>query len=221
VVKSSGAVGLAAQTKRPGIGWSHSTPLLTKVNTKVQLLTATFNGAQGLDPTNGEIIWSFRDAKQLGDTVTPTYRDGLVYVDSGRGGMAVALDATGQGDVSKTALKWKIPTLASGFSSPLLAGDYLYRMVGGDAVSCWKWSTGEKVFQERIEGAASALSPFATANGRLYFAGAGKSYVLKAGPKFEVLGTGTLNDPGLASPAVAAGRIYLKGGRFLYCIGAK
>ncbi len=209
------------ERKRPATDWAHSTPLLAVVKGKLQLLTATHNGPHGLDPTTGETIWSFSDSKQIGDTVTPTYRDGIVYVDSGRGSMGVAVDATGQGDVSKTALKWKVPAVGSGFSSPLLVGDYLYRLHGGDTLSCWTWFTGAEVFKERLEGVDTAISPFATADGKIYCASANKSFVLKAGPKLEVLGTSTLNDGSRASPAVAAGRIYLKGARFLWCVGSK
>lgn len=209
------------ERKRPNVNWAHSTPLLAKVGPKMQLLTATHNGPQGLDPATGDVLWFFQQGNQIGDTVTPTCRDGLVYVDSGRGSMGVAVDATGSGDVSRTHLKWKVPAVGSGFSSPVLVGDYLYRLHGADILSCWKWTTGAEVFKERLEGADSANSPFATADGRIYCASANKSYVLKAGPKLEVLGTSTLNDGSRASPAVAAGRIYLKGGRFLYCVGAK
>lgn len=207
------------ERKRPNVNWAHSTPLLATIKDKVQLLTATHNGPQGIDPTNGEVLWHYQEPKQIGDTVTPTYRDGLVYVDSGRGSKGVAVDATGSGDVSKAALKWTIPSVGSGFSSPILIGDRLYRLHGSDTLSCWKWSNGAEVFKERLEGADSAVSPFATADGRIYFASANKSYVLKAGPKLEMLAVNTLSDASRASPAVAGGRIYLKGGRFLWCIG--
>ena len=209
------------EKKRPTVDWAHSTPLLAKVNGKMQLVTATHNGPQGLDPETGDVLWFYQQASQIGDTVTPTYRDGLVYVDSGRGSMGVAVDATGAGDVSKTPPKWKTAPLGSGFSSPVLVGDYLYRLNDPGVLSCRKWSTGEEIYKERLEGLDTALSPFATPDGRIYCAGAGKSYVIKAGPKLEVLGKSDLGDSSRASPAVAAGRIYLKGGRFLYCVGAK
>jgi hypothetical protein len=45
--------------------------------------------------------------------------------------------------------------------------------------------------------------------------------VLKAGPKPDVLAINTLGDANRASPAVAAGRIYLKGARYLWCLGTK
>ena len=88
-------------------------------------------------------------------------------------------------------------------------------------MTCWKWTTGEEVFKGRLEGIETAASPIATADGRIYCISGGKSYVLKAGPTLEVLRVNTLDDPSKASPAVAAGRIYVKGGRYLWCIGAK
>ena len=48
----------------------------------------------------------------------------------------------------------------------------------------------------------------------------GKSYVIKAGAQFEVLAKNELGDGSRASPAVADGKLFLKGRRFLWCIGA-
>ena len=45
--------------------------------------------------------------------------------------------------------------------------------------------------------------------------------VVKAGPKFEILGTSDLSDNSNASPAVAQDKLLLKGAKFLYCIGKK
>lgn len=212
--------------KRPDVGWAHSTPLLTKVAGKTQLLTATEFGPQGLDPATGDLLWWFRGKERLGDTVSPVFRDGLVYVDSGRGGglgdVGVTIDATGKGDVSKTPPKWKIATPAEGFSSPLVVDDLFYRVHSPGVLTCRKWSTGEEVYKnQRLEGIDQAVSPVATADGRIYCASAGRSYVVKSGPTFEILGSSDLGDPGRAAPAIAAGRIYLKGGRFLFCVGKK
>jgi outer membrane protein assembly factor BamB len=211
------------ERKRPNVNWSHSTPLLAKVAGKMQLLTATANGPQGLDPATGEILWFYQTGGQVGDTVTPTYRDGQLYIDSGRGGggRGIAVDATGTGDVSKTPLKWQVPNVSEGFSSPVLVGDYLYRLHSGGIVKCLNWANGAEVSKERLDGAEGAVSPFATADGLIYCVSGGKSYVLKAGPMLEILARNDLGDPSRASPAVAAGRIYIKGGRYLYCIGVK
>ena len=51
---------------------------------------------------------------------------------------------------------------------------------------------------------------------------AGKSYVVKAGPTFEILATNDLGGgTSTASPAIADGRIYVRDFDFLYCLGKK
>lgn len=208
------------EQKRLDADWTHSTPLLTSIKGKQQLLTAGADLLEGLDPQSGKRLWWARAAmgKRIGDTATPVSAGGIVYVDSGRGGPGVAVDPTGEGDVSKTHVKWTIPQVPEGFSSPVVSGEQIYRLHSPGILKAWKLSTGDQVFNERLEGVSSAASPFVTPDGRIYCASAGKSYVLKAGNKAEVLGTSDLGDGSNASPAVADGKLFLKGRRFLWCI---
>ncbi len=213
---------LAWEKKRPGADWTHSTPVLAQVNGKPQLLVAAAKAVQGLDPDNGAILWTCKTGgERTGDTPSPVYGGGLVYCDSGRGGPGVAVDPTGRGDVTATHLKWTIQGVPQGFSSPVIVGDYLYRVHAPGVLKCWQLATGKQVYSQRLEGVSTSSSPIATADGRLYFASAGKSYVVQAGPKFQVLAVNDLGDASQASAAVADGRIFLKGGRNLYCIGKK
>ena len=46
----------------------------------------------------------------------------------------------------------------------------------------------------------------------------GDSFVVKAGPQHEILGTNSLGEPVYASPAISSGRIYIRGEKNLYCI---
>src|SRR5204863_583151 len=128
-------------------------------------------------------IWTFKTGKRVGDTPSPVYGGGLVYCDSGRcalGGPGVAVDPTGSGDVTKTHGKWTIPQVPEGFSSPIIVGDYLYRVHNPGILKCWELATGKQVYAERLEGVATSPSPIATPDGRLYFASAGRSYVVQA-----------------------------------------
>ncbi len=211
------------EKKRPDADWAHGTPTLAEIQGKTQLLAGSAFALQGLDPDTGETLWSCGAGgrERIGDTVSPVLAGGVVYCDSGRGGPGIAVDPTGRGDVTKTHLRWKAAQVPEGFGSPVAAGEYLYRLHSPGAVTCRRLSDGVVVYTERLSGVAVAPSPFATPDGRLYFASAGKSYAVKAGPKFEVLGTGDLGDPSQASPAVADGRIFLRGGRNLCCVGTK
>jgi outer membrane protein assembly factor BamB len=213
------------ERKRPQADWTHSTPALAQIKGRTQLLVAGANALEGLDPSNGEPIWWFTSEQRIGDTLTPVYAGGVVYCDSGRGGafggLGVAVDPTGRGDVTKTHLKWSLPRMPQGFGSPVASGDYLYRLVDPETLRCYELATGRQVYAERLPGVLTRASLVATPDGRIYLASAGKSYVVQAGPKFAVLGTGELGDPSDASPAVADGRLYLKGRRYLYCVGKK
>ena len=203
---------------RPNVGFAHSTPVLAEVGGKTQLLVAANNAVQGVDPANGKVLWT---CGASGDTVSPVLGGGLVYLDSGRGGTGVAVDPTGTGDVTKTHLKWKTATMPEGYGSPVVVGDHLYRLHSPGVLKCLKLSTGEVLYSERLPGVSIHASPVATPDGRIYLASAGKSYVVKAGDKFEILATNDLGDDGPVSPAVADGKVFLKGRKTLYCVATK
>ncbi len=206
------------EKERPTVAFDHTTPILFSVQGKSQLLIGASNALQAADPTTGEILWSCR-AK--GDVPTPVYDGKLIYIDSGRGGPGYAVDPTGTGDVSATHVRWKVAQIPEGLSSPVIAGEWLYRLHNPGVVRCLNMTTGEEAFTQRLEGVSTHASPFTTADGLVYIASAGKSYVLKSGPKYELIATNDLNDGTSASPAVAQGKIIFKGAKYLYGVGKK
>jgi outer membrane protein assembly factor BamB len=207
----------------PGTGFGHSTPVLIQVNGQPQLLvlasgmSETGNALQSLDPANGKRLWWCRGA---GDAASPAYGSGIVYFDSGRGSAGVAALPNGSGDVSKTHIKWTVPQMSEGISSPIIAGNYVYRLLSPGILKCWDAASGKQLYAERLPGLSSTwASPIADAHGRLYFATAGKSYVIQSGPRFRVLAVNDLGDANHPSPAVADGKLFLVGMNYLYCIG--
>jgi outer membrane protein assembly factor BamB len=208
------------EQKRPTSSFSHSTPVLVEIKGKPQLLIAASNAVQGVDPEDGKLIWW---VNHKGDVPTPVLSKGIVYSEDGRGGAGIAIDPTGEGDGTKTMVKWRTKgNVAEGYSSPTIVGDYVYRMHNPGVLKCWNLSTGEQVYSERMpNGLDAAVSPIVTPEGRLYFICGGKSAIVPGGPKFEILATNDLGDSSTASGAIADGRIYIKGGKNLYCIGNK
>jgi outer membrane protein assembly factor BamB len=215
--KASGEV--KWEKARKGFNFCHSTPVLATVQGKPQLLVAGNWALQGVNPMTGDVLWTC-DAS--GDTVSPVLGEGVVCIDSGRGGGALtAIDPTGTGSVAKTHTKWKSDKVPEGFSSPVVVGEYLYKLHSPESLHCWKLSSGESVYLKRLNGANVAASPIATADGRIYCASAGKSFVIKPGTEFEILAMNDLEDGSQASPAVSGGRMYLKGTKYLWCVGAR
>jgi outer membrane protein assembly factor BamB len=208
------------ESKRPKMRTTNSTPILIQVKGKPQLVVAGSNALQGLNPDNGDVLWWC--SKDGGYWTSLTYGDGLVYTDSG-GGRGIAVDPTGSGDVNKTHVKWTHEKVPEGLACPLIVDGYLYRVHKPGILKCWKLATGEEVYSKRLENISFLASPFATADGRIYIASPRCSYVIKAGPKGEVLATNKLEGGGDdgPSPAVAEGRIFLKTTSMLFCVGKK
>jgi outer membrane protein assembly factor BamB len=212
--KTSGAI--KWEQKRPQVAFAHSTPVIVNVNGKAEMLVSASNAIQGLNPDTGEMIWW---CSAYGDASSPAFARNLVFSDSGRGGKAVCVDVTGSGDVTKTNLKWTFSQIPEGLSSAIIVGDFVYRTHNPETLKCIRLSNGELMFNERLPGVSTWASPFARPDGTIYFASAGKSYVIKAGDRLEVLATNDIGEENRASAAVADGKIFLRGGKNLYCIG--
>jgi outer membrane protein assembly factor BamB len=196
-----------------------ATPALLTVRGRTQLIFLA-GGVQGIDPDSGKVLWSCRAPSGQS---SPVFGAGLVYVDNGRGGReGAAVDPTGRGDVSKTNVKWQVKLTAPAGSSGIVVGDYLYRACNADLLRCWKMASGALVYEKKLPGISPSASPIASADGRIYFASPGKSYVIKAGPEFQLLATNNLGegDP-FTTPAVSGGRLFIKGRNYLWCIGAR
>jgi len=210
-------------TPLPKNGFGHSTPVLIDVAGKPQMLVLASSAGQtgealhALDPATGKILWW---CKGGGDAASPAYGQGLVYFDSGRGGPGVAVDPSGQGDVSASHVRWTIGQVPEGIGSPLVVGDHIYRLHNPGVLKCWDLATGKEVYAKRLSGLSTTwASPLADPAGRIYFANAGKSYVLQSGPEYKVLAENDLGDSNHASAAASGGRLYLVGMKKVYCVG--
>jgi outer membrane protein assembly factor BamB len=207
------------EQKRQGFDTCNTTPLFVEVHGRKQLVAAGSKALEAHDPTTGELLWT---CQSWGFGSSPVYGRGLIYADRGGNEPAVSVDPTGKGDVSKTHLKWKIDKMPGDYSSPVVSGEYLYRVVGEGVIDCRRMETGEKLYTGRLEGVSKLASPVATADGLVYFVSTGKSYVIKAGPTLEILATNDLGGFGNgSSPAVANGHIFTRDFDYLYCLGTK
>ena len=116
------------ETRLPTSGFAHSTPIVIDVKGKPQLIVvmggmgATPEGLQSFDAVTGTRLWWCRGS---GESSSPSYGDGIIYFDSGRGGSGFAVDPTGTGDVSKTNVRWTIPQVSEALGSAIISGGYV------------------------------------------------------------------------------------------------
>ena len=124
--------------------------------------------------------------------------------------VAVGLD--GRGDVTETRVRWRFSRALPDLASPLIYNDVLYLVKGGGVMTALDPLTGRIIKQGRLSGAAEGVfsSPVA-ADGKIYVTSAsGKVTVLKAGPDWTALAVNDLGEECYASPAIGAGRIYIR-----------
>jgi outer membrane protein assembly factor BamB len=209
---------IAWSKARPDVAFNHSTPTFATVDGKPQTFVAASNVLQAIDPTSGEVIWS---CAAPGDVASPIVHEGQVYSDSGRGGPGVCIALGGKGDITESHVKWRLGNVPEALASPVFAGGLLFRTHNPGVLKCVDWRSGKQVFSARLAGVSMQSSPVVTADGLVYFASGGRSVVIRPGESLDIVATNELDDPSAASPAVSQGRLYIKGGRYLYCIGEK
>jgi outer membrane protein assembly factor BamB len=104
--------------------------------------------------------------------------------------------------------------------SPILYGDNIYLMNDGGIMTCLNADTGAVVYEGgRVPVPASfyGASPVAFDGKILLTCDEGDTFVIRAGPKHEVIGTNSIGEP--VRTSIAGGRLFLRGDKHLFCIG--
>jgi outer membrane protein assembly factor BamB len=196
---------------------AHSTPLIVSAAGKTQMLSAGAKAAYGYDPRNGRELWKVQ-YNDWSVAPRPLYDRGLAFIVTGLTKKELwAVKTDGQGDVTDTAIAWKLKTRVGKYASPILVDGLIYTAADESFITCLDAATGETIWTERV-GGKYAASPI-YGDGRLYFFDQqGTTTVLKPGRTLEVLATNTLANGFMASPAVSGRALFLRTRTHLYRI---
>jgi outer membrane protein assembly factor BamB len=106
--------------------------------------------------------------------------------------------------------------------SNILFGDYLYLFTDNGIVTCLDPKTGSVKYEGgRIPVPARFMgSPVAFSGVVAMTSEEGDTFMLKAGPTHEIVRTNSVDEAVYSSPAIANGRIYIRGDKHLFAIGA-
>jgi outer membrane protein assembly factor BamB len=118
---------------------------------------------------------------------------------------------------------WRLPKGAPDVPCPVIYDGLVFFCTAEIAkLTCADLMTGKVHYTEQRLGEGRYRSSLVAAGGHIFALGRdnGTTTVVKAGPKFEVVAQNVLPDYFTASPAVANGRIYLRGFKNLYAIEA-
>jgi outer membrane protein assembly factor BamB len=207
---------------------SWGTPTIYEGKTRAELVTNGTHFVRGYDPLTGKELWRLGGNSEI-TVPTPIAGNGLIFVTSGyRNPKPIhAIRPGASGDITLKDTKQAGPSLAWSdkvggpyMPTPIVYGDFLYVCSNSGLVSCYESRTGKRIYRERLGSDGSYTASPVAADGRLYFTSEeGKTHVVKAGPKFEVLAVNRLGDACLATPAVSDGMMFLRTEHFLFGVG--
>ena len=209
-----------------------ASPFVWQNDVRTEVVTAGRGGVRSYS-LDGELLWQLTGMSTL-VIPTPFAHDGLLYINSGyirdthRPVYAIRPGAKGditlgKGTTSNDYIVWSDPKLGSYNPSSLAYGDYYYTLLDRGILLCRDARTGREVYpRQRISaGALFTASPWAY-NGKIFaLSDDGDTYVIKAGPQFEVIRRNSLNEMTLATPAIANGSLILRTASRLYRIGSR
>ncbi len=168
--------------------------------------------------------WKFK-GMPLRTLASTHYHDGMLFACSGDGGgdrLLAAIALNGVGKNAKPAQVWQnskdfpyVPCLLS-------RGEHLYFVNDAGFAGCSEARTGKRVWFERLPTATFSASPLLIGD-KVYAASEeGDVHVFTATPAaFELIAKNSLGECIRATPAVADGRLYIRGQNHLFCIGKR
>ena len=208
---------------------SWGTPTVYEGKTGAELITHATKFIRGYDPLTGKELWQLSGNSEI-TTPTPIIAHGLIYVTNGYRGIQpiYAIRPGAQGDISLKGdaesnqfIAWSKKQGGPYTPTPIVYGDYLYTCSNNGIMAAYNAKTGERIYRQRIagRGGAYSASPVA-ADGKLYFPSEdGEVFVVRAGPKYELLATNPMGEVLMATPAISDGIIFVRGIKNLYAVG--
>ena len=197
---------------------SFSTPVVTTIDAKDQLILTGATQTLALNPTTGERIW-FADGPSQKFVCTPVVGHGLVFSFAGSPEKrAMALRLGGQGDVLSTHLVWRNDRTMPYVPTPILVGDYLHIINDSGIYTCVEPGTGKTLSSGRKLGAVYS-SPVSAAGRIYFFEDHGTCTIINNGPDFEVLAKNELDETVQTTPAICQGSLFVRTDTHLIRIG--
>ncbi|MGA2263070.1 MAG: PQQ-binding-like beta-propeller repeat protein [Acidobacteriota bacterium] len=207
------------------------TPTVYDDGKQAQMIINGYKHIAGYDAKTGMELWRLKGGGDI-PVPTPIVAHDMVFITNAHGSMApifaIRLNATGdislKGDeTSNQYVAWSVPRDGAYMITPLVYGDYLYSCKNNGVLSCYEAKSGKRVYQERLGNGTTGFTASPVAgDGKIYFSSEdGDIYVVRTGPKFEILAKNSMGAVCMATPAISAGVIYFRTQSHVVAISAK
>ena len=213
--------------REEGSNWA--TPFIWQNRQRTEIVTPGTDRVRSYD-LDGKLLWEFGGMSSI-SIPTPFAKFGLLYVASGYVGdrrrpvFAVRPGASGdislgEGEASNDHIAWFHPQAGPYNPSPIVHGDNYYTLLDRGIFTAHDARTGEVVYDRQRVGRATAFtaSPWAYNDKIFALSEDGDTYVIRAGSEFEILGTNSLEEFSMSTPAIARGSLIIRTQSKLYRI---
>jgi outer membrane protein assembly factor BamB len=210
----------------------YTTPILFDDNGRKALLVWGADHLTAHSAADGKLLWSCDGFNPDGIQNWPAIAMPLVVGklaivpvgrDDRKQARLYAIKLGGHGDVTDTHRAWKREDTGVFVTSPAASEGRMYLVRHRGDLACLDAATGQTVWTDALpRDKASYFSSPVVANGLLYAAREdGVVFVSRVGDKCELLSENPMGERIVASPALAGGRLLLRGDQHLFCFGRK
>jgi hypothetical protein len=205
---------------RPNRTRSFSVPVVVTHAGRQQLVLAGSKSVAAYDPETGDRIW-VADSATDKFVATAVYADGhVIATGTSPVSTLAAIRPDGTGNVTKSHVAWSAARGAAYVPSPVAVGKHVFVQADDGQATFLEARTGKVAWAERL-GRLHHASPLLVNDLVYSLAADGTMFVVRPQPAFEVVAKNALGEPCHATPAVAAGRLYLRSATHLWCVADK
>lgn len=206
-------------------GWA--TPYVWKNAERTEIVTIGPGMTISYD-LEGKELWRIGGMGPM-SIPSPFAHDGLLYINGGTNKPVLAIKPGATGDLTvadgakpNEFVVWQQPRAGTYLPTELAYEGGLYILTHNGILTRLDLRTGQQTYKSRIgEGGSFTSSPWAY-NGKIFcLSEEGKTFVIRAGDKFEIVDTNDLGEMALATPAFVGDRLILRTDRQLYSIRNK
>ena len=205
---------------------AYTSPIMIERNGNKIILVVLSENIMGINPLNGEILWTFNLVKDLtgergrrNNINTPLYKNGEIFITSGYDADAVMLTLSENGQ--SVELKWKNPVLDNHYGGVVEVNGYIYGSTWQSNTqgkwACVEWNSGKVMYEQAWHN----KGPVIYADGHLYCMEEKSGNIALSLPDpsgFNVISSFRLQEgtgPYWAHPVIYDGKLFIRHGDVL------
>ncbi len=191
------------------ISWA--SPIVVNTGNKTEIFTAADPIVSSHDPKTGKVNW---ELDCIFGEVGPSaaYSDSVVFAVNEYAKL-VAIKTSNNPEIL-----WESDEYLSDVPSPVATKDLLFLATSYGVVICYNAKTGEQYWEHEFDNGFYS-SPMLV-DGKIYLMDmTGNMHIFKAEKEFVSLGSFSIGEDGMTTPAFSEGSIYIRGNEHLFAIG--